>query len=168
MPHPKPAAKARLHAALQSLRDNNSRITEPRRAILDILTREHGPFTVEEIHQRMTGGDLVTVYRSLAAMDELNLVRRCDFGDGAYRYEFNTGEHHHHHIICRTCRSVETLDFCVAESLERFARQLGYANVTHTLEVFGICVRCQHAEPAKAATASRPKIGARRKPVKPR
>ena len=144
MPHSSPQAKAHLETALQTLRENHARVTGPRRAILSLLTHEHGPFTVEEIHKRMKGeGDVVTVYRSLAAMEEINLVRRCDFGDGSYRYEFNTGEHHHHHIICRVCRSVRTLDFCVADGLERMARQLGYANVAHTLEIFGVCVKCQ-------------------------
>ncbi len=136
--------KASIETAIQALRESGSRVTEPRKAILALLTSEHGPFTIEEIHQRMKGdADLVTVYRSLAAMEAADVVRRCDFGDGAYRYEFNTGEHHHHHIICRVCRSVRTLEFCVADGLERMARQLGYSNVTHTLEIFGICAKCQ-------------------------
>ena len=151
MPHSTPEAKANLKAALQALRDHHARVTAPRRAILKVLTHEHGPFTVEEVHQRMKGvSDVVTVYRSLAAMEEIRLVRRCDFGDGSYRYEFNTGEHHHHHIICRDCRSVKTLDFCVADGLERMARQFGYANVSHALEIFGICEKCQRKAPAAA------------------
>jgi Fe2+ or Zn2+ uptake regulation protein len=102
------------------------------------------------LHQKIGTGecDLVTVYRCLTTMEEMNLVRRCDFGDGSYRYEFNTGEHHHHHIICRQCHSVETLDLCVADGLERMARQMGYGNVTHTLEIFGVCPKCQQAKPA--------------------
>jgi Fe2+ or Zn2+ uptake regulation protein len=79
-------------------------------------------------------------------MEEIAVVRRCDFGDGSYRYEFNTGEHHHHHIICRVCHGVETLDLCMADALERMARQMGYANVTHTLEIFGVCKKCQAAK----------------------
>ena len=142
---------AHLAASIETLRANGQRITEPRQAVLDILTHEHGPFTAEELHARLKKGacDLVTVYRVLAAFEELNLVRRCDFGDGAYRYEFNTGEQHHHHIICRSCQSVEVLDLCVVESLERLVRQKGYANVTHTLEIFGVCVKCQQRKAAK-------------------
>jgi Fur family ferric uptake transcriptional regulator len=138
-------------SALQTLRDNQHRITAPRKALLDVLTKEHGPFTAEELHQRLEKGmcDLVTVYRCLSAMEEINLLRRCDFGDGVYRYEFNTGEHHHHHIICRSCHSVHTLDFCVADGLERLARQMGYSKVSHTLEIFGVCPACQ----AKATEA---------------
>ncbi|MEA3208668.1 MAG: Fur family transcriptional regulator, zinc uptake regulator [Chthoniobacter sp.] len=151
MPPPEhPTVTSQFESALQTLRDHQHRITAPRKAILAVLTREHGPFTAEELHQRMEKCDLVTVYRCLAALEEINLVRRCDFGDGSYRYEFNTGEHHHHHIVCRSCHRVETLDLCVADGLERMARQLGYSNVTHILEIFGVCAQCQ----AKGAPAA--------------
>lgn len=143
--HAPPTATQNFDAALQTMRDHQHRITAPRKEILTVLTREHGPFTAEELHAQMPAGvcDLVTVYRCLAAMEGINLVRRCDFGDGSYRYEFNTGEHHHHHIVCRLCHQVETLELCVADGLERMARQMGYSNVTHLLEIFGVCPRCQ-------------------------
>ncbi len=145
MAHAHATAETQLQAALESLRAHGQRVTKPRKAVLQLLTREHGPFTAEELHARLKSGlcDLVTVYRCLSALEEQSLVRRCDFGDGSYRYEFNTGEHHHHHVICRSCRSVQTLDFCVADSLERVARQMGYSNVNHTLEIFGLCPKCQ-------------------------
>lgn len=147
MPHSPSHAHA-FDKVLVVLREHGTRLTAPRRNIIEILTHEHGPFTVEEIHQRMkSDADLVTVYRTLATLEELDLVRRCDFGDGSYRYEFNDAEHHHHHIICRTCRSIRTLDFCAAAELERMARKLGYAHVTHTLEIFGICKDCQRGQP---------------------
>lgn len=137
-----------LAHALETLREHGHRVTGPRKAILGILANEHGPFTAEEIHQRLPAGecDLVTVYRTLTAMEELEVVRRCDFGDNAYRYEFNHAGHHHHHVICRSCRSVRTMDVCVADALERMAREMGYASVTHTLEIFGICPKCQRKE----------------------
>ena len=145
MPHHPSHAEEQFEAALQLLRSNHQRVTEPRKAILGILTREHGPFTAEELHKRMKRGscDLVTVYRSLTAMEESSVVRRCDFGDGAHRYEINTGEHHHHHIVCRSCYEAKTLDMCVADGLERMARQMGYSKVTHLLEIFGVCPQCQ-------------------------
>src|ERR1700744_3958857 len=146
---------AELETALGVLREHGQRVTEPVKAILRLLIHEHGPFTAEELHARLSSGlcDLVTVYRCLTAMEEINLVRRCDFGDGSYRYEYNTGEHHHHHIICRECRNVQTLDFCVADSLERMARQMGYSNVSHTLEIFGLCPKCQGAAKKPSARA---------------
>lgn len=138
----------RLVGALEVLRAAGHRITSPRKALLKVLIHEHGPFSADELHRLLPPGmcDPVTVYRSIGALEETNLVRRCDFGDGTYRYEFNTGEHHHHHIICRQCSSVKNLEVCFADGLERLVRQMGYANVTHTLEIFGTCVDCQKAK----------------------
>jgi len=136
-----------LAQALEKLRAHGQRVTEPRKAILGILASEHGPFSAEDLHQRIPRGecDLVTVYRTLTAMEELGIVRRCDFGDGTYRYEFNHAGHHHHHVICRTCREVKVLDVCVVDALERMVREMGYTDVTHTLELFGVCPKCQKA-----------------------
>ena len=144
VPH-EPETSERLGGALEALRASGQRVTGARRAILAVLAAEHGPFTAAEVHERLSAGecDLVTVYRTLESMEAIELVRRCDFGDGSYRYEFSHAEHHHHHIVCRTCRSVQVLEFCVADALERIARQKGYAHVTHALEVFGICPACQ-------------------------
>lgn len=130
--------------ALEELHTHGMRVTEPRKAMLGILTREHGPFSAEELHHKLKGKgcDVVTVYRSLQAMEEIGVVRRCDFGDGTYRYEINHGEHHHHHIVCRVCRSVEVLDRCDVSKLERLAREKGYDNISHTLEIFGVCPKC--------------------------
>jgi Fur family transcriptional regulator, ferric uptake regulator len=133
-----------LVAALEQLRAHEMRVTEPRKAMLTILTREHGPFSAEELHHKLKGRecDVVTVYRSLQAMEEIGVVRRCDFGDGTYRYEINHGEHHHHHIVCRVCRKVQVLEQCVVGKLERMAKEMGYENITHTLEMFGVCAKC--------------------------
>ena len=137
-----------LAHALEQLHAHGMRVTEPRKAMLAMLTREHGPFSAEEVHHKLTGRgcDVVTVYRSLQAMEEIGVLRRCDFGDGTYRYEINQGAHHHHHIVCRSCRSVVVLDQCVAGKLERVARDMGYANISHTLEIFGVCPKCAAAE----------------------
>lgn len=134
-----------LAKALEKLRANGQRVTEPRKAILGILAAEHGPFSAEELHQRLGRKecDLVTVYRTLTAMEEIGIVRRCDFGDGTYRYEFNHAGHHHHHIICRSCRAVRVIEVCVVDALERMVRDMGYADVSHTLELFGTCPECQ-------------------------
>lgn len=82
-----------LDEAIGRLRNSELRITSPRCEILGVLVGEHGPFTTEEIHRRLGGSrcDLVTVYRCLATMEEVGVVRRCDFGDGVLRSEFDGG-----------------------------------------------------------------------------
>jgi len=79
------------------------------------------------------------------SVEKTRLVRRCDFSDGIARYELATGDNHHHHLVCTGCKRVEDLDLadCPTQKLERSARARGYAEVEHTLEIFGLCPRCQ-------------------------
>ncbi len=137
-------AKARLQAA-------SLKVTRPRLALLKVLMAEHGPFTMEELHQRISDEkaaqcDLATVYRCLDSFQKANLVRRCDFGDGPVRFEyFDEDEAHHHHVVCRRCGEVRTLEHCLVEDIERVIAKQGYAQITHSLEFFGVCERCQQA-----------------------
>jgi len=130
------------------LREASLKVTKPRLAMLEILIKEHGPFTSDEIHTRLAKPrslgpcDLVTVYRCLAKFESLGLITRCDFGDGAIRYELSAGDHHHHHIICRSCKRVESLPHCPVEDKVFRIPKLGFKDVSHRLEFFGICPDC--------------------------
>ncbi|MEZ0371980.1 MAG: Fur family transcriptional regulator [Candidatus Sericytochromatia bacterium] len=140
-----------LSAALASLKASGLKLTRTRRALLEVLLREHGPFSIDQLQQRLGGScDIATIYRNMIAFEEQGLVNPCDFGDGLTRFEWAHGEHaHHHHIICQRCRQVEELEHCVVEELEKLVSSRGYADVSHRLEFYGICARCQAAETAE-------------------
>jgi len=120
--------------------------TLPRQAVLQYLQENHGPFSAKDIHEALRRKELdsVTVYRCLSAFEGVGLVRRCDFGDGIARFEFqHEGDHHHHHVICLRCRKVETLETCeLTRQLEASVTALGYSKVRHVLEFTGICRGC--------------------------
>jgi Fe2+ or Zn2+ uptake regulation protein len=135
-----------MTALIAGMKRSKLRVTEPRRAILELLMVEHGPFTAEEIHKRLgrKGCDQVTVYRCVTSLEKAGLIARCEFGDGAARYELvEKGNFHHHHVVCRRCKKVETLDDCDLQDINRFARGLGFSDVTHSLEFFGTCPTCK-------------------------
>lgn len=125
------------------------KVTLPRRAILEVLRDQHGPFTAEELRQiigeaeSMESCDLVTIYRCLAKFESLGLISRCDFGDGAVRFELHSADHHHHHIICRVCRRVEPLAMCPVDDKSIRLPDMGFHDVTHRLEFFGVCPNCK-------------------------
>jgi Fur family transcriptional regulator, ferric uptake regulator len=134
--------------AVQSLKHAKLKVTKPRMAILDILIRHHEPFTLDEIHKEVARHevDRVTVYRCLDSFHESGIVRRCDFGDGPVRFEYQgVGAEHHHHIVCRKCRKIKDLKECLVENIEDFLEKAGYSNITHSLEFFGICSKCLHS-----------------------
>ncbi len=146
--HPKCESKHVHEDSGDLLRAAKLKVTRPRTAILDLLAAKHGPFTSEEIHAAVTrtpgiACDLVTIYRCLAKFEDLGLINRCDFGDGAVRYELRHKDHHHHHIICRSCRRVEPLPNCPVESETIRLPKLAFKDVTHRLEFFGLCPDCQ-------------------------
>lgn len=135
-----------LDLLVEDLRKANLRVTEPRIAILEALLEKHGPFTVEEIHKRVTQKvcDLATIYRTLTSLEKTKLIKRCEFGDGTARYELSFREdHHHHHVICKICKRVDVLDDCELKEIDRFAKKIGFTEITHSLEFFGVCPSCK-------------------------
>jgi len=131
--------------ALRNLKKAELRVTKPRLLVLSFMIRSHGPFTLEEIHQEIKGEgiDLVTVYRCINSFQESGIIHRCDFGDGPMRFEYEgEGSEHHHHIVCKRCREVKSLDYCLVEGIEKLLRKEGYSHITHSLEFFGVCSKC--------------------------
>ncbi|NBU22141.1 transcriptional repressor [bacterium] len=147
MSHSQSGVSADLSLFLSQLKEANLRITAPRVSVLKALLEGHGPFTVEEIFEKVKSGesgcDLATVYRILGSFEKINILRRCDFGDGNTRFELaGIDNHHHHHVICRVCRRVEGLGDCEIPELNQFAEKLGFSQVSHSLEFFGVCPEC--------------------------
>ena len=123
------------------------RPTRQRLAVVDAL----GSFTdfrsAQEIHELLgrrgeTVG-LATVYRTLqrlAEAGEVDLLRTED-GEAIYRRCSDT---HHHHLVCRGCgATVEVEGPAVEHWTQAMAGEHGYADVSHTLEIFGTCPGCR-------------------------
>jgi len=90
--------------------------------------------------------DLATVYRSIRLLEQMGMVKRFDFGDGTARFELleEGDDGHHHHLVCIRCSGIIELDECsMTELEERIAVRNGFKAVTHKLEFFGLCPRCQ-------------------------
>ena len=83
-------------------------------------------------------------------LEEMQMVKRVDFGDGTARFELVGGgtREHHHHLVCNRCRTVVEIDECFLDEIEtRLAAANGFTAVTHKLEFFGVCPRCQKQPP---------------------
>lgn len=129
------------------------RITKPRLAIIGALHRHEGPISIERVHQEMGAGvcDLVTVYRCLAAFEEIGLVRRSYLHTGTCLYELTLDSARHHHIVCKVCSATERIDCFPVEGVERLLTERGYTQISHVVEFFGVCPRCRSTAPARGA-----------------
>lgn len=119
--------------------------TKQRKAILEILVKEHGPFSADDICQLLPEGlcDQATVFRTLKQFKEKDLVRALTFDEGFMRYEFNDPHHHHHHIICKSCNSVEVINECILDEFQNKLAKKGFKEIQHSLEFYAICPDCQ-------------------------
>lgn len=123
------------------------RPTKQRIAIESDLDRVEEFRTAQEIHASLHAtGDkigLATVYRTLQAMVDEDLVDqlRTDDGEQIFR-RCSTG--HHHHLVCRDCgRTVEVEGPAVERWADRVAAEHGFTEVAHTMELFGRCAPCR-------------------------
>ena len=124
-----------------------SRTTRQRRAVAAALLDVDDFRSAQEIHELLRRSaeqvGLTTVYRALQALADSGEVDvlRSEGGEAMYRRCSAT---HHHHLVCRSCgRTVEVDGPAVERWADRVAVEHGYADVSHTLEVFGTCRACR-------------------------
>jgi Fur family ferric uptake transcriptional regulator len=122
------------------------RATRQRAAIADLLDGLDEFRSAQELHdalkRRGEGIGLTTVYRTLQSMAESGLVDvlRTDTGESVYR---RCSADHHHHLVCRACGSaVEIQGGQVEKWATDIAREHGFSDVSHTIEIFGLCGDC--------------------------
>lgn len=122
------------------------RSTRQRAAIAKLLDQVDDFRSAQELHEALRKqGDaigLTTVYRTLQSLSdagELDVLRTAS-GEAMYR---RCSSHHHHHLVCRHCgRTVEVEGPAVESWATRTAAEHGFAEVSHTLEIFGTCQEC--------------------------
>lgn len=122
-------------------------MTARREKVRRALGASQGFRSAQEIYTHLRSeGDkigLTTVYRALQALSESGEVDvlRTDDGEAVYR-ACQTAEHHHH-LVCRACgRTIEVAGPAVERWAEAIGAEHGFAEVTHTIEIFGTCRDC--------------------------
>jgi Fur family ferric uptake transcriptional regulator len=123
-----------------------ARPTRQRKAVAAALGDVEDFRSAQDIHAllRQRGDDvgLTTVYRTLTALadaGDIDVLRTPD-GESVYR-QCSTG--HHHHLVCRSCGLTVEIEGPTVETwATKTAHQHGFAQVEHTLEIFGTCATC--------------------------
>jgi Fur family ferric uptake transcriptional regulator len=134
------------------------RLTVPRQAILDVLSKTIKHLSAEdiylEVHKVYPAIGLTTVYRTLELLVRTGLVFKFDFGDGRARYELSEGPKsigHHHHLVCTGCgRIVDYTDF-INEEIELLkqtekglSRKYKFKITNHLIQFYGLCYKCKN------------------------
>ncbi|MFI0740922.1 Fur family transcriptional regulator [Streptomyces sp. NPDC021100] len=122
------------------------RATKQRAAVAAALDEVDEFRSAQELHDmlrhRGASVGLTTVYRtlqSLADAGEVDVLRTSE-GEAVYR---RCSSGHHHHLVCRLCgKAVEVEGPAVETWADTIAREHGFVDVAHTVEVFGTCGDC--------------------------
>lgn len=137
-----------LESLDERMRGAGIKVTQQRRQLLKVLLEHPEPISADEIFKKFEDSDermdLVTIYRIFKKFEETALVSRLEFGDGIARFEMllESG-HHHHHVICRKCQRVEALHLCDLGPHLKAVEAMGYTQLSHRLDFFGICSKCR-------------------------
>ncbi|MDD7465005.1 MAG: Fur family transcriptional regulator [Actinomycetaceae bacterium] len=125
------------------------RKTRQRTAIVRALKSRQNFISAQDLYERLEAAGetvgLATVYRNLqdlAASHDVDVVRLEDSDVQLFRYCGN--DQHHHHLVCRSCGTTEEIS---AKDVEDWAREVagrhGFSDVSHSLELYGLCSACQ-------------------------
>jgi Fur family ferric uptake transcriptional regulator len=122
------------------------RSTRQRTAVARLLDNTEDFRSAQEIHDELRrGGEgigLTTVYRTLQSLADAGEIDVLRIGSGEAVYR-RCSSHHHHHLVCRHCgHTVEVEGPTVERWAEKVAGQHGFAEVSHTVEIFGRCTDC--------------------------
>jgi Fur family ferric uptake transcriptional regulator len=130
-------------------RDRKLPYTMERDAILRILESAAAPLSIREIHRSLPHprSSMTTVYRNLALMERIGIVRCVELRERFRRYELvRRPGTHEHHVVCQSCGRIDTFqpDPCnLAPFLQDIQERLGYRVLDHSLEFFGLCPQCK-------------------------
>ncbi|HOJ85392.1 MAG TPA: transcriptional repressor [Elusimicrobiales bacterium] len=133
------------------------RMTEPRKAILDLFHSNKGHFTAEDVFERISDEypsiGLATIYRTLNTLYQNNILNKFEFGDGKAKFELSEhhdGQRHHHHLVCKNCGSIIEYDDFMNEEKEFFSRledilskKHSFKITGHNLYFYGVCKNCE-------------------------
>jgi len=134
------------------LRSNRLKYTKQRALILRIIYENRGHFTPEEIYNLIKDYDpkvklgIATVYRTLALLEDANIVTSLSFGAQGKKYEFGLCDHHDH-LVCLECGAItEFFDETIEAQQEKIAQQHNFKMSNHIMKIVGICEACQIRE----------------------
>ena len=133
---------------LTQLKDNGYRLTNARKAVVKIVAHASTALNPLEVFDQAKSVcpslGVVTVYRTLEKLEELNLIQRVHQPDGCNAY-LPHADGHQHLIICEDCGKAEYFEG--KEDMDAFfskvAGEHGFTVSEHWLQLFGICSECE-------------------------
>ncbi|MFT4246217.1 MAG: Fur family transcriptional regulator [Micrococcaceae bacterium] len=125
-----------------------TRNTKQKTLVLEALENQQDFLSAQALFEilQKSGANVsqATVYRALQAMAEEGSLDTLNLGASRETlYRLCGAAVHHHHLVCTNCG--KSIDF-EAPKMEHYAQKIakdhGFTEAHHTIEVFGLCPEC--------------------------
>ena len=132
---------------LTQLQNNGYRLTEARRAVVEIIQSSGRALTPVEVfdmaRKKYPALGLVSVYRTLEKLEQLHLIQRVHQPQGCQAFIAESNRHEHL-LLCQNCGQVTFFEGDDLETLiKSISKKTGYQIREHWLQLFGLCQSCQ-------------------------
>lgn len=132
---------------LTQLQNNGYRLTQARRAVVEIIQSSGRALTPVEVfdmaRKRYPALGLVSVYRTLEKLEQLHLIQRVHQPQGCQAFIAESNKHEHL-LLCQNCGHVTFFEGDDLEMLiKSISKKTGYQIREHWLQLFGLCQSCQ-------------------------
>lgn len=132
---------------LTQLQENGYRLTEARRAVVDVIEKSARALTPLEVfdmaRKKYRALGLVSVYRTLEKLEELHIIQRVHRPEGCQAF-ISASQGHEHLLLCQSCGKVNFFEGDDLETLiKSISKKTGYQVRVHWLQLFGLCQTCQ-------------------------
>jgi Fur family transcriptional regulator, ferric uptake regulator len=131
------------------LKENSLKFTLQREQILKTLYDAHEHLSPELLHSKIQANmpslniGIATIYRTLALLEESDLVTSLPFGKQGKKYELADKEHHDHMICIKCGKILEFIDEEIEKRQRKIAKEHQFIMTSHSMQIFGICIECQ-------------------------
>lgn len=135
------------HPWLEQLSERGYRLTGPRRAVAETMAGSDRALTPIEVYDTARAAypalGLVTVYRTLEALEDIGFIQRVHHPDGCQAFITAPGGHQHL-LLCQHCGRATLFEGDDLDDLMRsISRKTGYRITEHWLQLFGLCADCK-------------------------
>jgi len=142
--------QAALKRAESLCRERGCRLTTQRRQVLELIWQSHKPVgayaLLGALREAGRSAAPPTIYRALDFLLEQGLIHRVE---SLNAYLGCSQPHHPHHaqfLVCRECHTALELDApAIDDAVADSAAHCGFQVEQQTVEVRGLCARCQQA-----------------------
>jgi Fur family transcriptional regulator, ferric uptake regulator len=140
-----------IDRTLHAIREQGGRVTDQRRAILEVLFDESDHVTAEGLAERVRTDlpevHVTTVYRFLDTLEEMGLVTHVHLGHGPAAFHLTS--HRHTHVVCDTCGQVGVIE---PSMFDQWSAELERATGFRlTDQHFALATRCRRCSLATSA-----------------